>query len=194
MVRKEFFLVHIFPYSDWIRRFTEFSYFYSKYGKIRTRKKSIFDTFLAVFTFYRCSVQFLGQAHIMLKPIFNFFLTNIGSSKMCKYWKTIGKRSTSYTELFNLKFRMNSPKRVIQKLRDAKVLCYVTFEWPRNLLVRKVLYLGFAKISGEIYRSSRQRCFVKKDALRNFTKFTGKCLCQTLFFDKVAGLRPTTIL
>ena len=135
MVRKEFFLVHIFPYSDWIRRFTEFSYFYSKYGKIRARKKSVFDTFPAVFTFYRCSVQFLGQAHIMLKPIFNFFLTNIGSSKMCKYWKTIGKRSTSYTELFDLKFRMNSPKRVIQKLRDAKVLCYITFEWPGNLWI-----------------------------------------------------------
>ena len=30
--------------------------------------------------------------------------------------------------------------------------------------------------------------FCKKDALRRFTKFTGKHLCQSLFFNKVAGL------
>ena len=27
-----------------------------------------------------------------------------------------------------------------------------------------------------------ERCSVKKDVLRNFTKFTGKHLCQSLFF------------
>ena len=30
----------------------------------------------------------------------------------------------------------------------------------------------------------------KKGVLRNLTKFTGKHLCHSLFFDKVAGLRP----
>ena len=39
-------------------------------------------------------------------------------------------------------------------------------------------------------RSSHRRCSVKKGVLRNFAKFTGKHLCQRLFFDKVAGLRP----
>ena len=34
------------------------------------------------------------------------------------------------------------------------------------------------------------RCSVRKDVLRNFTKFTGKHLCQSLFFNKVASLRP----
>ena len=32
--------------------------------------------------------------------------------------------------------------------------------------------------------------FYKKGALKNFTKFTGKHLCQSLVFNKVAGLRP----
>ena len=32
--------------------------------------------------------------------------------------------------------------------------------------------------------------FYKKGVLRNFAKFTGKHLCQSLFFNKVAGLRP----
>ena len=31
-------------------------------------------------------------------------------------------------------------------------------------------------------------------ALRNFAKFTGKHLCQSLFFSKDAGLRPPTLL
>ena len=42
---------------------------------------------------------------------------------------------------------------------------------------------------GTIIRtSSRPEVFFKKDVLRNFTKFTGKHLCQTLFFNNVAGL------
>ena len=36
-------------------------------------------------------------------------------------------------------------------------------------------------------RSSRSDVFCKKDVLKNFAKFTGKYLCQTLFFNKVAG-------
>ena len=36
-------------------------------------------------------------------------------------------------------------------------------------------------------RSSHQRCSAKKGALRNFLKFTGKHLCQSLFFNKVDG-------
>ena len=38
-------------------------------------------------------------------------------------------------------------------------------------------------------RSSRTEVFCKKGVLRNFAKFTGKHLCQSLFFNKVAGLR-----
>ena len=35
---------------------------------------------------------------------------------------------------------------------------------------------------------------MKKGVLRNFTKFTGKRLGQSLLFNKVAGLRPATLL
>ena len=34
-------------------------------------------------------------------------------------------------------------------------------------------------------KSSPQKCSVRKVVLRNFTKFTGKHLCQSLFFNKV---------
>ena len=33
-------------------------------------------------------------------------------------------------------------------------------------------------------------CSVKKVVLKNFAKFTGKHQCQSLFFNKVAALRP----
>ena len=39
-------------------------------------------------------------------------------------------------------------------------------------------------------RSSRPEVFCEKGVFRNFAKFTGKHLCQSLFFNKVAGVRP----
>ena len=44
-----------------------------------------------------------------------------------------------------------------------------------------------------IFRSSRPNVFYKKGALRNSAKFTGKHLCHSLFFNKVAGLRRKTL-
>ena len=44
-----------------------------------------------------------------------------------------------------------------------------------------------------MYRSSHRRCSVRKRGFRNLAKFTGKSLCQSLFFNKVAG-RPATLL
>ena len=36
--------------------------------------------------------------------------------------------------------------------------------------------------------------FYKKGILRNFARYTERNLCQSLFFNKVAGLRPITLL
>ena len=49
-------------------------------------------------------------------------------------------------------------------------------------------------MSVQVFRSSRPEVFCKKGVLRNFAKFTGKHLCQSLFFNKVAGLRSATLL
>ena len=43
-------------------------------------------------------------------------------------------------------------------------------------------------------RSSHQKCSMKKGVLKNFTKFTGKHLCQSLFYNKFAGLSPATLI
>ena len=44
--------------------------------------------------------------------------------------------------------------------------------------------------SWSFVRSSHPEVFCEKGVLRSFAKFTGKHLCQSLFFDKVADLRP----
>ena len=42
--------------------------------------------------------------------------------------------------------------------------------------------------------SSRPEVFCEKSIFKNFSKFTGKDLCHSLFFYKVAGLKPATLL
>ena len=43
-------------------------------------------------------------------------------------------------------------------------------------------------------RSSCPEVFSKKGVLRYFAKFTGKHLCESFFFNKVAGLRPAKFI
>ena len=43
-------------------------------------------------------------------------------------------------------------------------------------------------------KSSCPELACKKDAPENSTKYTGKHFCQSLFFNKVAGLKPATLL
>ena len=49
-------------------------------------------------------------------------------------------------------------------------------------------------LHGLCLRSSSRMCSVRKVVLRNFAKLTGKHLCQSLFFNKVTGQRPATLL
>ena len=42
-------------------------------------------------------------------------------------------------------------------------------------------------------RSNYQKCSIKNGLLKNFAKFSRKYLCQSLFLNKVAGLKETLI-
>ena len=44
------------------------------------------------------------------------------------------------------------------------------------------------------FRGSRQEVFCKKDVLKIFPKYTGKQLCQSLFFKNDTCLRSATLL
>ena len=58
----------------------------------------------------------------------------------------------------------------------------IYFESEKRLIVTYILSLDFQKQPTEV--------FYKKGVLKKFVKFTGKLLCWSLFFNKVAGLRP----
>ena len=86
------------------------------------------------------------------------------------------------------------------KLRDANLQVY------EKKLFHTSSFMYFAFIFSECItntsRSSRPEVFCKKGVLRNVVKFTGKHLCQSLFFNKnrdpglgevtETGFEPTT--
>ena len=49
-------------------------------------------------------------------------------------------------------------------------------------------------MSSFLVRSSCLEVFCKKGPLKDFAKFTEKATVMDLFFNKVAGLRPATLL
>ena len=44
------------------------------------------------------------------------------------------------------------------------------------------------------FQKQPPQALYKKGILKKNTKFTGKCLCQSLFFNKFAGLRPAVLV
>ena len=55
-------------------------------------------------------------------------------------------------------------------------------------LLKQKLWHKYFPVTFTKFRGRHRRCSVKKGILRNFAKFTGKQLCQGLFFNKVADL------
>ena len=66
----------------------------------------------------------------------------------------------------------------------------VNHSWIRDMALKFIkpkLYVHFSNETRD--RSSHGRSSVREGVLRHLAKFTGKHLCQSLFFKKVAGLR-----
>ena len=96
---------------------------------------------------------------------------------------------TPLLSVFNFKhfFNYNERKREFPYL--APVLVIILF-----MVLFLLIWIFSSKWRFELWsitrsRSSRPEVFRKKGVLRNLTKFTRKHLCQSLFFNKVAGLR-----
>ena len=60
----------------------------------------------------------------------------------------------------------------------------------QSLLLCLFLFLNHFQIRKSVKQKQPPEILFKKGVLRNFAKFTGKHLCQSLFFNKIAGLRP----
>ena len=74
-------------------------------------------------------------------------------------------------------------------------LCHM-YKSHEDKLEGKLNVLGTSLFGREIksIRSSCMEVFCKKGVLKNLEKFTGKQLCWSLFFNKVAGLMSVTLL
>ena len=59
-----------------------------------------------------------------------------------------------------------------------------------QFLIQRISLLGILDVPTE----QSPEVFYKKGVLKNFAKFTGKHLCQSLSFNKVAGLWHATLL
>ena len=69
------------------------------------------------------------------------------------------------------------------------------FQSDQTQYIEKVSFSKeFFKHIVKHFRSSRSEVFCEKGVLKNFTKFTVKHLCQNHFLNKVADLRPATLL
>ena len=88
--------------------------------------------------------------------------------------------------------RFGTPCETIQ-LFHSNGYYYVNFQstaWTSEtvIAVARYFYKDASFLFHDLYRSSHPEVFCKKGVLRNFAKFTGKDLRQSLFFNKVAGL------
>ena len=68
---------------------------------------------------------------------------------------------------------------------------YITFTKFKSIFMTPK---KFQQMRNLFSRSSSLEVFCKKGVPRNFAKFTWKHLRQSLFFNKVANLRPATLL
>ena len=85
-------------------------------------------------------------------------------------------------------FMISSRLLMNRELRSFFKLKWLIPSWFYNIFVN----VTKRKVSS--YRSSRLEVFCRQRVHRNFAKFTGKHLCQSLFFNKVAALGPATLL
>ena len=67
-------------------------------------------------------------------------------------------------------------------------------EWIQEHFVLKHSHPNIEHKTRRMGRSSNPEVFCRKGVLRSFAKFTGKHLCQSIFLNKVAGVRPATLL
>ena len=61
----------------------------------------------------------------------------------------------------------------------------LSYQWLKSALDR---------VACEYCQRSRPEVFYKKDVFKNFAKLTGKQLWKSLFLNKVAGFKSSTLL
>ena len=130
---------------------------------------------------------------------------------LIRYWlflETLIRRLPIHRTL--LKRDSNRGVNIVKFLGTAfsmKHLWWLLLNWPLDFLLGKDQLFSTCKILVfhsslwnyrkdnllSTYRSSRPEVFYKTGVLRNFAKYTGEHLCQSLFFNRVVGILYSSI-
>ena len=101
-------------------------------------------------------------------------------------WKDIGKFHVIFRDFFvgiehNFRkiFNDDLSKKINWKLKKRISVCFCFCLFRDRLYEFSYVCLGPC----QTYRNSLPKVFCKKDVFKNFTKFTGKHLCQSLFYN-----------
>ena len=129
----------------------------------------------------------IGQIRLINRKLRLSIFGNRHSNSKKKYSVFNGKRRNNITSLHN-KLSLSSDKFLFLTYRSTRY----SLQKNRNCFTFIDIYIRLVfeeqhaletikdKLKNPFSRSSHRRCSVKKDVLRNFTKFTRKCLCQSL--------------
>ena len=96
--------------------------------------------------------------------------------KICLFCSTLTMRKLKYFMPYTIRLHCKTSRR--------------SERWTRNrqqIIFKNVCISNVQNVDQKMNRSRHRRCSVRKGVLRNFAKFTGKHLWQSLFFNKVAG-------
>ena len=119
------------------------------------------------------------------------------------------KQRRDYNRRCQMLNKINVGEKVLlqNQRRMNRKSCKFSFKWFGPFKVHSISNMNFCSLKNKdgtliktkynvsllkpktpsLYRSNHRRCSLRKGILRNFAKFTGKHLCQGLFFNKVAG-------
>ena len=114
-------------------------------------------------------------------------------------WETSNYVSKNILKMFKVNnnyFRKTSKSSIweylLSTLKKSKIWLMHLHYWFCTSFVNQQIKLRVQEVSNNLpqfpcihmihLRSSHQRCSVKEGVLRNFANFTGKHLCQSLFF------------
>ena len=98
-----------------------------------------------------------------------------------KFYKGILHLKSSNFRTFRDAFRTLTYKEAPLLQKKISPIFTQMFFWKDNILITRVG--KSSRTETHKHRSSRPEMFCKKDVLRNFAKFTGKHLCQSLSFS-----------
>ena len=111
------------------------------------------------------------------------------------WWRNLKKSSLKVGVFF---FSHNFPNsRYFHKIFGIHLQKDLFYFSTKKFLTQLLYFWNYnPSPNGQIFpdRSSLPEVFCKKDVLKISTKLTGKHLCQSLFFNKVTGLSPRTLL